>query len=38
MWTACTNFRKQMKTLRLIAQTYADGGAVVPPLVDGNLK
>lgn len=29
MCSACTNYRKQMMALRLIAQTYADGGAVL---------
>lgn len=28
MCTACTNFRKQMKVLREVARTYADGRAV----------
>lgn len=31
MCTGCTNFRKQMKALRLVAQTYAEGGPVLPP-------
>jgi predicted anti-sigma-YlaC factor YlaD len=38
MCTGCTNFRKQMKELRLVAQTYAAGGAVVPPAADKNPK
>lgn len=31
MCTGCTNFRKQMKALRLTARTYAAGGATTPP-------
>jgi hypothetical protein len=38
MCTGCTNFRKQMKALRQVAQTYAAGGAVMPPPADGNPK
>ncbi len=38
MCTGCTNFRKQMKTLRLVAQTYAAGGAVAPQSRDGRSK
>ena len=34
MCTGCTNFRKQMMELRLVAQTYAAGGAVLPPSAD----
>lgn len=36
MCSGCTNFRKQMKELRLVAQTYAAGGAVLPPSADEN--
>lgn len=28
MCTGCTNYRKQMKALRLVMQAYADGKAV----------
>ena len=35
MCTGCTNFRRQMKTLRLVAQTYAAGGAAEPTPSDG---
>ncbi len=28
MCTGCTNYRKQMKALRLVMQVYADGKAV----------
>lgn len=28
MCSGCTNFRKQMKTLRQVMQAYAQGGAV----------
>lgn len=28
--SGCSNFRKQMKTLRQVMQAYADGGAVAP--------
>lgn len=28
MCTGCTNYRKQMKVLRLVMQAYADGKAV----------
>lgn len=31
MCTGCTNFRRQMKALRLVAQSYAAGGAAVAP-------
>jgi hypothetical protein len=34
MCTGCTNFRRQMKTLRLVAQVYAGGGSVQPPRSD----
>lgn len=36
MCSGCTNYRKQMKALRLIARTYADGGAVLPPPTNEN--
>jgi len=36
MCTACTNFRKQMKALRLVAHTYAEGGAALPSSPDEN--
>lgn len=29
MCSGCTNFRKQMKTLRQVAQAYAEGRAVM---------
>lgn len=38
MCSGCTNFRKQMKALRRVAQTYAAGGAVVPPPENENSK
>lgn len=38
MCTGCTNFRKQMKALRLVARTYAAGGAVVPPPPDADSR
>lgn len=28
MCTGCTNYRRQLKTLRLVTQVYADGKAV----------
>lgn len=31
MCSGCTNYRKQMKALRQIAHTYAEGGAALPP-------
>ncbi len=31
MCNGCTNFRRQMQALRLVAQSYASGGAAVPP-------
>jgi hypothetical protein len=34
MCSGCTNFRKQMKALRLVARTYAEGGAAPPPRTD----
>ena len=34
MCTGCTNFRRQMKALRLVAQSYAAGGAAMPPPED----
>ena len=30
MCSGCTNYRKQMKALRQIASTYAEGGAALP--------
>lgn len=36
MCSGCSNFRKQVKALRQVAQTYAAGGAVVPPPADVN--
>lgn len=30
MCTGCTNYRKQLKTLRQVMQAYADGMAVTP--------
>jgi len=36
MCSGCTNFRKQMKALRRVAQAYAAGGAVAPPPADAN--
>ena len=35
MCTGCTNFRKQMALLRVVARTYAEGGACALPLRDG---
>lgn len=35
MCKGCTNFRRQMKALRFVAQSYAAGeAAVVPPAQD----
>jgi len=34
MCNGCTNFRRQMKALRLVAQSYAAGGAAVAPPPD----
>ena len=34
MCAGCTNFRKQMKALRWVARTYAEGGAATPPQTD----
>lgn len=31
MCVGCTNFRKQMKALRLVARSYAAGDAVITP-------
>jgi len=36
MCTGCTNFRKQMTSLRLVARTYAEGGAGLPPPGDAS--
>jgi len=34
MCTGCTNFRRQMKALRLVAHTYAEGAAAAAPPAD----
>jgi hypothetical protein len=38
MCTGCTNFRKQIKALRFVAQTYAAGGAAVTPPADDDVR
>lgn len=38
MCTGCTNFRKQMKALRQVAQSYAAGGAAVAPPADDDVR
>ena len=38
MCSGCTNFRKQMKALRVVARTYAEGGATTPPPADKSSK
>lgn len=38
MCTACSNFRKQIKALRLVAQTSAAGGATVTSSADDDAR
>lgn len=37
MCSGCTNYRKQMKTLRHVMQTYADGKAIADDPMDGQV-
>jgi hypothetical protein len=38
MCNGCTNFRRQMQTLRFVAHSYAAGGAAVVPQTDSEPK